>query len=404
MRSARIEVIDALRGFAVFGILVSHCYYLFFLGEATFSTSADENVSLFIRLMVNDKFYSLFSILFGLSFALMLTRSKEISTTFYLRFSWRLVLLGIIGLLHNLHWNDDILSIYAFLGFILLPVSRLNHKIVLLIAFLLLVNIPSYFIEMTQSTLSKDAIALKEMEISKTYEKFAEAMQHGTYFDTVRANISVYTYKLEYYLYSGRFSYMLGFFLLGMLAGIKELFQQMDQSKFLLTKIFYITGTITLIFTISSLYLILHRESLSPEMQSWSKHILKFQSIALTLTYASGMPLFFASAGKWFSKHFAVVGKMALTNYILHSVLGTILLCGYGFGLINNSISVSIAVATSIPLFIFMILFSHLWLRNFFNGPLEWLWRSATNLKLMPLRRKPEHTEPHAIKKIIIRP
>ncbi|HET6543778.1 MAG TPA: heparan-alpha-glucosaminide N-acetyltransferase domain-containing protein [Chryseolinea sp.] len=77
LKADRIEVVDSLRGFAVFGILVSHCYYLFFLGDATGTNLLDEEVSILVRLFVNDKFYSLFSFLFGLSFSLMLSRTND---------------------------------------------------------------------------------------------------------------------------------------------------------------------------------------------------------------------------------------------------------------------------------------------------------------------------------------
>ncbi len=385
----RIEVVDSLRGFAVFGILISHCYYLFFLGNATKITMLDEGISVFVNLFVNDKFYSLFSFLFGLSFSLMLMRTNDSAPKFYQRFTWRLLLLGVIGLLHNLHWNDDILSIYAFLGFILLPVSRLSNKVVFLLAVLLLLNLPSFLIDISQQPLTKEQSAIEEQLVTKSYEAFYSAMQHGTYLDTIKANIDTYPYKLQYYLYSGRFSFMLGFFFLGLIAGRLKLFDNFNENKNLFKKTFILTGLSALLLTSLVLILIIFRENMSPQLNSYHKLLMKWQSPILTLAYISGMTLLFSrNTVKWVAKQFAIIGKMALTNYVLHSVLGTILLCGYGFGLVNHSISITLATFASIPLFIIMISFSHFWLTKFSYGPLEWVWRMATYLKSIPLKKR----------------
>ena len=384
LKADRIEVVDSLRGFAVFGILVSHCYYLFFLGDATGTNLLDEEVSILVRLFVNDKFYSLFSFLFGLSFSLMLSRTNDTRGKFYRRFAWRLLLLGLIGVLHNLHWTDDILSIYAFLGFILLAVNKLNNKTIFLIAVLLLLNVPSLLINLMQQPATPEA----EQSAAATFDAFYNAMKNGSYLDTIRANISAYPYKLQYYLYSGRFSFMLGFFFLGLLSGRLRLFHQFNDNKKMFWLMFRCVGAIALLFTILSSILIISSEQFSTELNSYLRPLMKGQSIFLTLTYIAGMALFFnRNSIKWLAKQFAIVGKMALTNYVLHSVLGTILLCGYGFGLINHSISITVATLASIPLFVVMILFSHFWLATFSYGPLEWVWRTATYLKIFPIKK-----------------
>lgn len=388
IKTSRIEGVDSLRGFAVFGILLSHCYYLFFLGDPIHSTMADEGVKMVVTLFVNDKFYSLFSFLFGLSFSLMLSRTNEPPGKFYLRFAWRLILLGAIGILHNLHWNDDILSIYAFLGFILLPVSKLSNKVVFLIAILFLINLPSVFINLLQQPRSKEIIELEKQAAKKTYSEFFAAMKQGTYLDTVKANISTYPYKFQYYLHSGRFSFMLGFFFLGLISGRKKLFQNFSEHKKLFKKVFLWTGIFSLLATAMVLGFMLGEAKLSPAANSYLKLIMKMQSIFLTIAYASGMTLIFmGSSLNWVSKKFALIGKMALTNYVLHSVLGTLLLCGYGFGLVNQPISITGATLACFPIFISMILFSQFWLSRFSYGPLEWIWRSATYFILFPIRR-----------------
>ncbi len=212
---SRIETVDALRGFAVFGILLSHCYYLFFLGRATNETSLDQGVTIFIQLFVNNKFYTLFSFLFGLGFALMLSRRHEKEQTFLRIYAWRLFLLGVIGVLHTLHWNDDILSIYALLGFFLLALYKLNNKLLLLLAILLLLNVPGLIYTEVKSEPAKPELEQVEQQAIRVYEQFLTSMKSGTYVDTVKANIQVFPYKVTYYMESGRFMYIFAFFLFG---------------------------------------------------------------------------------------------------------------------------------------------------------------------------------------------
>ena len=297
--------------------------------------------------------------------------------------------MGIIGLLHNLHWNDDILSIYAVLGLILLPISKFNNRIVFLIAIILLLNVPGIFIKMAEQPLTQEQSLLKDQTDMVTFTEFDKAMKHGTYIDTIKANISIYKYKLQYYRDSGRFSFMLGFFCLGLITGRRQLFQNFKTNKPFFKKIFLWTGIVAILFTLVALFVLIKGFSENPFWSHYFEPLMQWQSNVMTIAYVSGMALFFSRISvQWLTKQFAAVGKMALTNYILHSVIGTVLLCDYGFGLINYPISVTIATISAIPLFILIIIFSRIWMHNYVYGPLEWIWRSLIYFKFMPLKKK----------------
>jgi uncharacterized protein len=384
----RIEVVDSLRGFAVFGILVSHCYYLFFLGQATKSSLADDITRIFVYLFVNNKFYTLFAFLFGLSFSLMLTRSNVSGPRFYRKYIWRLVLLFIIGLLHQLHWTDDILNIYALLGFVLLLINKLNDKAVIVLAVVLLLNLPSLIINSFEQPLSKEQKAVREQKEMADYNNFTTAMKTGSYGDTVRENIKAYPNNLDYYLHSGRFSFMLGFFCLGLVTGRRKLFQHFEEKKAVFRKAFFWTGIVAGLLSLLALVLYGTNTYTNPFWSSYFGILMKVQSNTMTLAYASGMALFFSlSKANWLASQFGYVGKMALTNYILHSLIGTLLLCGYGAGLLHYPIPMAMATLCSIPIFIFMLMVSRMWMHRYKYGPLEWVWRSAINLKFTPLRK-----------------
>jgi len=131
IKKPRLQVVDALRGVALLGILVVHCRQWFVaaapaplsLLELHAAGTLNTLVASKIDLLLASKFYSFFSFLFGLSFALMMARAPEAPAIFRRQFMRRLFVLGAIGFLHYLHWRGDILFIYAALVSLLLVFS-----------------------------------------------------------------------------------------------------------------------------------------------------------------------------------------------------------------------------------------------------------------------------------------
>src|SRR5688572_12529289 len=148
-RSPRIEIIDILRGFTLLGIALTHFADQYYAGQAPEvhadminKTLADEIAYGVIGTLVQGKFYMIFSFLFGLSFFIQLEKSDG-SPRFFARFAWRLVVLFLIGVLHQVHYRGDILTVYAILGFVLLLLYRLPDLPLLIVALFLIANIPS---------------------------------------------------------------------------------------------------------------------------------------------------------------------------------------------------------------------------------------------------------------------
>lgn len=134
----RLVIVDSLRGFALLGIMLAHFIFWYTAGplpdEVTgkFKDIGSQAADIFNNLFITGKFFAFFSFLFGLSFYLQMRRLQHEPNAFLRRYSWRLVLLLIIGLCHHALWQGDILSIYAPLGFILLFMRRLSNKWVLI--------------------------------------------------------------------------------------------------------------------------------------------------------------------------------------------------------------------------------------------------------------------------------
>ena len=82
----------------------------------------------------------------------------------------------------------------------------------------------------------------------------------------------------------------------------------------------------------------------------------------------------------------APVGQMALTNYLLESIICTLIFYGYGLGLFGK-IGAAVGIVLTVAIFLLLIPFSHWWMKRFRYGPAEWLWRSMTYLKRQPIKR-----------------
>ena len=128
----RIAVVDVLRAIALLGIIITHCAQGFLAGRPPKPgfmnlTALDGIVMNLGTLLTFGKFFTIFSFLFGLSFALQMRSAAQKGSAFTGRFTWRLVVLALIALVHNVFYAGDILIIYAFLGLLLIPVPRREH-------------------------------------------------------------------------------------------------------------------------------------------------------------------------------------------------------------------------------------------------------------------------------------
>src|SRR6478752_4039354 len=138
--SNRIDMVDALRGYALFGLFMVHCLERFeiYWIDPQPDTWFDGTMALFA-----GKAFAIFALLFGFSFATIMANERARGGDFTLRFAWRLVLLFAIGTLHALVYRGDILQVLAAVGLVMIPFDRLrSDKAALAIALLLFVQIP----------------------------------------------------------------------------------------------------------------------------------------------------------------------------------------------------------------------------------------------------------------------
>lgn len=397
----RNPVIDILRGFAVFGILLVN----FPGSEASRGGAADDAVRRLLSLLVSGKFYTTFSFLFGLGFALQFLRAQSRGQRVVPVYIRRMLALFLIGLAHAvLVWQGDVLMIYAVMGLFLILFRKRSARVLLPAALLALAG--EYYLWTTERPffvrdmvprivdpeLEQDAELHKALaydEIRDAGRQLRAATRSGTYTDAVVARFNFWRLSNRYLF---RYIWVTSFamFLLGMYAGRSGLLSWPPARALLVRRVMWIALPTFLVLGIlttygpqvlGALYFKIHWKVLAV---AWLVH-----SPAGSLFYISAIVTVLALRSQWIPKlaPLGAVGRMPLTNYLLQSVTGTLLYYGYGLGL-QLKLGILSGFLLAVSVFAAQIALSRWWLGKFQFGPAEWLWRSATYGRRQPMMRR----------------
>jgi uncharacterized protein len=394
----RIITVDALRGFALFGILYAHMIFWYTAGplpQKLFGSYQDIGSGIAMGLyglLFIAKFFSFFSFLFGLSFYLQMKSFEKRNESFLLRYGWRLLILGIIGLIHHALWRGDILSIYVPLGFILIFARKLSNKAILIIAFILVLNIPTKIYEAGSLLFSTTQAAPNDFD--KDAQHYYDVVKNASFIDMVIDNVKALPTKFDYQVSSGRGIITFGFFLIGMYAGRQKWFENLDTLKPFVKRVwktasFGLLGLIgvAIIIGLGSFLLKINMQE-NKWMQWFMGFIFDFFNTGLTIFYISGLTLLmYKSNWQKVLYPLAPIGKMALTSYLMQTFFGLLLFYSFGLGLFTIT-SPAINSVIGIGIFLLQVVICTLWLKYFSYGPIEWVWRSLTFFKLQPIVKK----------------
>ncbi len=388
----RIEQLDLLRGFAIFGILVVNM--TIFSGSAwnteTTTGAADRLTYQAIELLAEGKFLNLFSFLFGVGFTLQLRRVTARLDRFAPLYSRRLVGLFLIGLIHGIFiaWVD-VLQTYALLGFLLLLVSRIPQRAVLLVAAL------CFLFPIASSAIESGVIWGGEVNLAPSkslvetdpFTQWRKVYYDGDYSSLVSARLEfwrrIYT-SPDWYVSVLSTEFVL--LLLGMYAGRIRFFENLDlHLSRLKVAIPWLTAAgiaLTLASLNSAAYLSAIPDSVSASLQD---RIFLLGALSLSGAYASGL-IVVTQFPVW--KHrlapLALAGRMALTNYVLQSVICMLVFYELGLGLYGQ-VGPAHGLILTVVIFVTQVLLSTWWLRVARFGPLEWLWRCSTYKSIQAL-------------------
>jgi uncharacterized protein len=387
---ARLRSVDAVRGFALFGVLLVNMYN-FGADAPEWAGSVDRAFSTLMHSVFETKSWRLFSLLFGFGFALQLARVMSQpggSLWFYFR---RLLILFVFGMAHALFYDGDILMEYAALGLILVAFRNVRGRILLILACILLAAFPLGNLIHTES--ADEMVERWEDELPLT-ERREDHPYLGSPTDVVLENSEAIPPRIWSNLHGPESSLAIfSMFLLGLYVGRGRILHEVKPHLPLIRRVF---GWGIGVGGVSALtewalrqkfgYSVFMENTASNGVRFLGDMLFAYGSTALALGYGAGIVLL-AQKPDWqpVLRPLQNLGRMALTVYLSGTAMFTTLFYGYGFGQLYL-LGPAATTAYAVLFFTIQVLFCTWWLGRFRFGPAEWLWRSLTYLKFQPLR------------------
>ncbi len=400
----RETFMDVLRGFAILGIFIANLNGLSWYGFNGPGISGDmllpewdKKMKFLHHMFIEGKFYSIFSFLFGWGIALQLknSESKGVQPASFIR--RRLMIMLFLGAFHLMLWPGDIVFLYGMLGFILLPLRRFSNKTLLITGIgLLLLPILLYWLKMKFPVLNSPAEFLyqtgdkvdSKLTGVTSEETFKEYIKNANWFDVFKGDISGFFFRYGDLFFQSRFPKVLGMMLIGLVAGRSEFYKKIHHHK----KSLYYIIAFGIIIALPANYLLAGYM----DDNTGSYYRLKISGLYRTISYAIGVAPLAAAYVALFMLAFqnnvlkrimsvlAPVGKMAFSNYIMHTLIGNFVFLNAGLGFMG-SVGPVYYTLFALLVFSFQVIFSTIWLTYFNYGPIEWIWRSATYKKWQPM-------------------
>lgn len=392
----RYIILDALRGLALFGICLANfpefSLYSFLNNEATAAmpTAGIDRIVRYLQyIFIDGKFYTLFSLLFGIGFSIIISNAMQKQVNGFSIFYRRMTMLLLIGFVHLMFiWSGDILMLYALLG-LLLPMFRNMSNRGLLTAsaiFLLLpVGIDSFI--MTTGFDPSAAVVRAQQYYCAQYgitdENFAYWLRDAdNYTDVFKFLIQGAFVRMQEFIDGNRAFKVMGLFLLGFYIGRNRFYARLEEKKTLLKLIAAWGGGIGLPASLLYAWSAMNNHPLGLAGHSLFYTISVYP---LGMAYVAGFSLWYLrKTERRFFRWLAAPGRMALTNYIGQSVWGMLIFYGIGFG-IGADIGLIYVLLIATGVYMVEVMFSLIWLHYFRYGPLEWIWRMFTYGKVFKL-------------------
>lgn len=401
----RIEILDVLRGLAVCGILIGNMQWFSGYGMmppavAQQSTTADQITHFLVHFFVEGKFYSIFSFLFGFGFALQITRAEERGDLKASLFKRRLFWLLVIGLLHAyLLWAGDILSIYAVMGFLLILFRKKTNGSLLkwafaLLAIPILTYILLYILVVAFAPPEAGVMPDAATQIDYWNEAVTRVSQSNYLQVLTDYNLKYIVGRYLGLIFEMRLPKLLAMFLLGFYAYRRGFFQDLSSHQPFIRRVLKYGLVLGLVGNVAFAALA-GQEAVFPPSPAGIAGVVAyaFGVPALTLFYIALVATLWQKAvWRRLLAYLAPVGRMALTNYLLQTVICVLIFYGYGFGQFGRS-GATTATLIALAIFLFQILISALWLKYFSYGPMEWIWRQLTYRKRLNLRLEHQRAE-----------
>ena len=381
----RLFSLDVMRGFAILGIflvnmLSFHTPFLYIDPLKWWKDPLDQGLYVFIDIFVQASFYPLFSMLFGYGLVMLRERAQLKGAPFMSIALRRLLMLLIMGLIHAFFiWHGDILFNYALLGFIYLLFIGLSGRNLILVGslsyllpnllILLMLFLTILFAPGGELSSYDPSLALQSIDI----------YQNGTFIDITKQRIQDWAFSNNVFGLFMTLFVLLPLFLIGGSVAKFKWLERPNEYRKGLGITFIATSGLGLFFKLLP-YLF------APDLVTlYTQDILGGPLLAIS--YGLGIAYF--TEKRYFTRILTAissVGKMSFSNYLVQSVLSTLIFYHYGLGYYGK-VSVLNGTLLVIMIYICQIFMSRLWLKHHYYGPAEWVWRNFTYFQKQKMRR-----------------
>lgn len=369
--SDRIGLIDALRGFAIAVILVIHVQYCFSpfsphfaLSQPSWLNFLDDSSFLLIQYMFGGKVYSIFAMLFGVTFYIQSYNQLKKGVDFGYRFLWRMFLLLIFGLIDSIFYVGDILAIYAILGVVLFAVRKWSDRSVLILAFIFLLQ-PIEWILLFVGLFKSENIVLSNYLLFTTIVYDYDDLK-SFFLTNLTLGIKDNIFAL---ITGGRLFQIPGLFLIGYLIGRRKLL--MINSQNIRFWIYVLIGSSLFCAFCISMRSIVPKPHLYIIFDMW-------YNLAFTFVLVSSFVLLYQNVRfVKLTSGLCYLGRMTLTLYIFQSIVGVFLFLPIGFGLGTMIGCLGLSLCGLVLIYL-QIVFCRWWLSSHRQGPLEMIWHKLT--------------------------
>lgn len=381
----RVVSADVLRGLAILGILLMNIAA--FSGQAgsldAWPETIDRAIFILTRLLIEAKFYSLFSFLFGWGMAIQIKRLEKRGASPAATLLRRLAILLLMGVIHAVFiWSGDILAVYALCGLVLLLFRRRSDRVLLAASALfllaaILIHLPSPSMSVFRTWYTqKIGLLTLNVDLNRLH-------LDGSYWEATRARTQEFLQVIATLPFT--FGKVFAMFLLGFFAGKRGLLRRAGEGPRWMLPLIWTAMTVGIVLNVIYVMTLTGLLSLAGQQSRFVGNAARTLGAPIMMLFYVAAVVHLMRREVWAKRlsTFADVGRMALSNYILQSVVATLLFYGYGLGMYGR-VDPSFTLMLSLLLYVFQVRLSRWWLSSHRFGPLEWVWRSLTYGKLQP--------------------
>ena len=379
-KTPRIEMVDALRGFAVLAILlVHHVEHFIFSVYPTDSpawlSALDSGVFNATFSLFAGKAYAIFSLLFGFTFYIQCENQRRKGKDFGYRYLWRLVGLTLLATLNAAFFpGGDVLLLYAIMGLVLFLVRRWSDKAVLIAAIVFTLQ-PIEWFHYVMSLISSTH-QLPDYGVGAMYDQVGEVTKSGNFLDFLWCNVTLgQKASFMWAVGAGRVLQTAGLFLIGFYIGRKRLFETSARNLRV-----WMTVLIVSAILFAPLYSLrnLIMEGSTLVQQTAGTAFDMWQKLAFTFVLISSFVLLYQRQGfRNGVSNLRFYGRMSLTNYVSQSIIGALIYFPFGLYLAPYC-GYTLSLLIGFLVFLGQVKFCKWWFKSHKQGPLEGLWHKWT--------------------------